>query len=389
MWAKGFAHVLFSTPTKSIHGERMKANFKRSCVIAAAMMLCAATSSAATSGAQAAPVAKSLKTTLTANERGQFAGQFVQKWGVYVTQVYGIDVNSWAQRMVAIFVNADAVNFQRALQRSTYEGAMATLDGAGHKLSDDKVITTLAKSSGTTITPAALGETTKDLVFTAVEPCRIVDTRGTGAGAIAGGTSRAFYAWGFSSFASQGGSATDCGGFLNQSPEAIVVNLTAVAPAQTGYATLFPANGTQPLAASLIYQAGQVLSNAVVVKLGTTGAVDFKIFSEKNADYVVDIVGYYDAPYATALDCVNVFNDTATVVPVGGFTSVPDANIAACPATYNGVAYVWEYQSGTGGISVWNNVYGTTIGLSHAPYNGGGTNMSLEMGRRCCRVPGR
>jgi hypothetical protein len=367
----------------------MKANFKRSCVIAAAMMLCAATSSAATSSArEAVPVAKALKATLTANERGQLAGRFVQKWGVYVTQVYGVDVNSWAQRMVATFVNADPVNFQRALQRSTYEGAMATLDGAGHKLSDDKVITALATSSGTTITPAALGDTTKDLVFTAIEPCRIVDTRGTGAGAIAAGTNRGFYVWGFANFTAQGGAATDCG-LTGQSPEAVVVNLTAVAPSQTGYATVYPASGTQPLAASLIYPAGEVLSNAVVVKLGTSGLNDFRIFSERTAQYVVDIVGYYDAPYATALDCVNVFNDTTTVVPVGGFTNVADADIAACPAAYNGVAYIWQYQSGTGGISVWNNVYGTTIGLSHAPYNGSGTNIGLEMGRRCCRVPGR
>ena len=81
------------------------------------------------------------------------------------------------------------VNFQRALQRSTFEGAMATLDGAGHKLSDNKVIDVLA-ASDTLIGPYALGNLDKDLVFTAVEPCRIVDTRSTPAGAIAAKVSK-------------------------------------------------------------------------------------------------------------------------------------------------------------------------------------------------------
>jgi hypothetical protein len=278
----------------------MKANFKLSCAIAAAMMLCAGASNA--QEADAVRVAKSQKMTLAPSERGQLAGQFVRKWGTYVSQVYGVDVRSWSQRMVSTFVHADAVNFQNAMKRSTYEGALATLDGAGHKLSDDKVITAMAQSSTGTVTPAALGETTQDLVYTAVEPCRIVDTRSTGAGAIPAGTNRGFYAWGFANYTAQGGSATDCG-LGGQSPEVIVVNLTAVAPPQQGYATMYPASAVAtPLAASLVYGAGDVLSNGVAVKLGTSGLMDFRIFSERTAHYVVDIVGFYDAPHATPVE---------------------------------------------------------------------------------------
>ncbi|GAB3348427.1 hypothetical protein GCM10027430_09230 [Lysobacter tyrosinilyticus] len=322
-----------------------------------------------------------MKTTLTPSERGQLAGQFVRKWGTYASQVYGIDVRTWSKRMVATFVHADPVNFQNALQRSTYEGALATLDGAGHKLSDDKVITALAKSSDGVITPAALGDTTEDLVFTAVEPCRIVDTRGTGAGAIAAGTNRGFFAWGFANFTSQGGSATDCG-LTGQSPEAIVVNLTAVAPSQTGFATLYPASGTQPTAAAMIYQAGQVLSNAVTVKLGTTGSVDFRIFSEKTAHYVVDIVGYYDAPHATALDCTTV---TADISMAALSTGSATAN---CPAGYTvtgGGCNSAGFTSADGMINAFPNLNGYFCRTA----NSGGTPRTGTAYATCCRVPGR
>ena len=64
--------------------------------------------------------AKATKTTLTPAERGELARQFVQKWGNYTQQVYGVDVKTWANRMVGTFATADPVNFQNALQRSTY-----------------------------------------------------------------------------------------------------------------------------------------------------------------------------------------------------------------------------------------------------------------------------
>ena len=363
---------------------------KLSCAVITAIALGAGFAATTAEAAGGSSGVSSLKTSLSPAERGALTHAFVKKWGVYVQQVYGLDVRSWANRMVPTFVSSDPVNFQRALQRSTFEGAMATLDGAGHKLSDDKVIDVLA-ASDTLIGPYALGDLNKDLVFTAVEPCRIVDTRSTTAGAIAANTNRAFYVWGFPDFTSQGGSTTDCGGLSAQSPQAVVVNLTVVGPASAGYATMFPATSTLPLAASLLYKAGDVLSNGVTVKLGLgatgVGFADFRIYTVSTAHYVVDIVGYYDAPYATALDCV-LPPAQAVSLPAGfnGYmhtTSVCSAGYTAVsPYCYNSSTSV--YSNGSGGIGA-----GPDKRAWCGWVNPAATAQSVFQSATCCRVPGR
>ena len=364
-------------------GESAVNEFRKlSCAVITAVALGAGFAATTAEAAGGSSGVSSLKTSLSPAERGALTHAFVKKWGVYVQQVYGLDVRSWANRMVPTFVNSDPVNFQRALQRSTFEGAMATLDGAGHKLSDNKVIDVLA-ASDELIGPYALGDLDTDLVFTAVEPCRIVDTRSTPAGAIAANTNRAFYVWGFPDFTSQGGSTTDCGGLSAQSPQAVVVNLTVVGPASAGYATMFPATGTLPLAASLLYKAGDVLSNGVTLKLGTFVDDDFRIYSVSAAHYVVDIVGYYDAPYATPLDCVAVaLPDTSVAAGATFNLSIPACPVgftitgAGCRAPVNQAS--WAINGLYSGSNAFCAGQNTTAGA-----------ISVSGTSQCCRVPGR
>lgn len=318
--------------------------------------------------------------SITPQQRGELTRQFVNKWGVYVQQVHGMDVHAWARRMGGTFASADARNFQAALRRSTFEGAMATLDGAGHKLSDDTVIDTLARSSGP-VGPNAFGDLDQDLVYTAIEPCRIVDTRNTTAGAIAAGTSRAFIVYGLPNYGPQGGSATDCN-LLDQSPQAAVLNVTAVAPPMTGFATVYPAGATLPLAASMVYQTGTTLSNNAITNLEFTVDGDFQIFSERNVHYVVDIVGYFDAPFATALDCIDV-----TQGPVVVANNAQSTVTVACPVTdtatgggadsdtRQGVFLNGSRPAGNGWLSSVQNTSGAAVNTTHYA--------------TCCRVPGR
>ena len=185
-------------------------------VLSVALALLATNASA---GAPGAPGNKPDRTVssapASAKERGELARQFVSKWGNYVQRVYGVSVTTWAQRMSPNFVISDSTNFRNALKRDTFEGAMAELTGTGHRLSDGAVIAKLASMdaavSGSGSTTMSLGALTNDLVYTPVQPCRIVDTRNTAAGAIAANGTRNFVAFGISNFSSQGGSATNCG----------------------------------------------------------------------------------------------------------------------------------------------------------------------------------
>jgi hypothetical protein len=77
------------------------------------------------------------------------------------------------------------------------------------------------------------------LVYTALPPCRIVDTRSSAAGRLVAGVTRTFHVVGpTADFAAQGGTAGGCGipGFTGPAPQAVAVasNFVAVNPTGAG-----------------------------------------------------------------------------------------------------------------------------------------------------------
>jgi hypothetical protein len=282
--------------------------------------------------------------------------------------------------MVQQFAVGDATNIQRALSRTTFEGAMSELDGVGHRLSDNQAITNLAQAQS--ITPTLLGSASIDLVFTPVTPCRIADTRlsAGGSGPIAALSSKAFEVWGTASYAFQGGSATDCG-LSSESPQAVVLNVTAVTPNAAGYATVYPAKAaSRPVISSINYVAGAVVNNSVVTPLGSSGINDVQIYSVAQANYVVDIVGYFDPPHATPLDTITEEASYSIAAGSSGGLSSP-----ACPATYT----LTGGGCGTAapdGFVVRSQPNGTTWWCySHA----GAASTTAFSWAQCSRVPGR
>lgn len=316
-------------------------------------------------------------------ERGEATRQFVRRWGRWVQTVYGQDVESWAMRMVPQFAHGDADNIRRALRRTTFEGALAELDGRGGRVTDRQVTSRMAgfaEKGGAT--PTVLGQTNADLVFTPVAPCRIADTRVVG-GPVAAGASRSFGAWGYSSFSSFGGSSTNCG-MQNVHPAGVLLNVTAVSPSAAGYATVFAGDlATPPLAASVNYTAGAVVNNLVYTDINAATSPDFKVYSFASSNYVIDIVGYFAAPVANTLDCVDVQNLGVNVAPGAQFTfalpSCPTGRttvIAGC--TVDSYAHVAWRSNG------WNGVSAECAGT-----NLSGTMISVSGGVKCCRNPGR
>ena len=247
--------------------------------------------------------------------------------------------------MVPTFVAADPANFRTALKRETFEGALAQLTGTGHRLADAQVVDGFARASsarGLTTKTAAevgaktLGSTTGDLVFTAVTPCRIVDTRVAG-GAIGANNSRNFLGLAINAganFTSQGGSATNCD-VAAVGASAIAINVTAVTPTGAGYATVYRSGDARPLAASVNYTAGAIVNNSVVVGVPNPLALtDFTIYTFAQSDYVVDIVGYFSPPQATPLDCISTGTPASFTIPAH---STNFFNNPACPAGYKAV----------------------------------------------------
>lgn len=230
------------------------------------------------------------------------------------------------------------------------------------------------------LAPAKFGDLTQDLVYTPIQPCRIIDTRSTAAGAIATNSTRSFVAVSASSFTSQGGSSTNCG-TLGLSATAVAVNFTVVSPTNGGYLTIYPFGTAQPLAATLNYLATDVVrGNFAIVKIpNPLSSFDFTIFAATQTHVVADIVGYFAPPLATALQCQDTANTVVAGIPAGG---TANANAPACPTGYTQTATNCETSS-----------WLMPIVFSHAgtcsARNGDSTPQDLRASRTCCRVPGR
>ncbi len=367
--------------------------FIRHISIALSLLFAANVSAQPQPGAQRSQTrAEGLTSTagLSPKERGQLTRQFVMKWGNYVQRIYNVPVGTWAKRMVPNFANADAGNLRNALERDTFEGAIAELNGTGHRLSDDTVIARLAsmhvRASGSKVTVKTLGALTNDLVYTPIPPCRILDTRSTAAGAIAANATRSFVAITAGNFTGQGGSSTDCG-TVGLAATAFAINLTAVTPSSPGYATAYPYGTTQPVAASVNYAAGAIVNNALIVQIpNPLTSFDFTIYTFAQSHYVADIVGYFAPPQATALHCILTAITSTTIAANANLnvynTACPAGYTATSPYCFINAPGVYSRGSGKNATAGSSDTFCSWQNTTASPQQVAGATT-------CCRVPGR
>jgi hypothetical protein len=237
---------------------------------------------------------------------------------------------------------------------------------------------------GQSISPEALGSFGSDLVYTPVTPCRIVDTRNAG-GVIAAGLTRTFDVDNTTSFAGQGGVATPCG-IPYGVASAVAMTITVTQPSAWGWFTAWGL-GTMPLSSVINYAANETLANTTIVPVVPGAGNDFSLYSSATAHAIIDVVGYYAAPVATALDCTTV-SSAVTDVPNNAWTSV-DAN---CPAGRTATGGGFNTPEGTLGYpGVWVTTLPNGNGWRSWVDNqaaGGGTRR-IQTFVNCCRIPGR
>jgi hypothetical protein len=179
------------------------------------------------------------------------------------------------------------------------------------------------------------------LVFVAMTPCRIADTRdgtfpaGFGPPSLVGNATRTF------AIQSQ---TSRC--LVPQIAQAYSFNITVVPPGTTfpgnvnpsgalGYLTIWPTGLPQPVVSTLNSFLGTVVANAAIVPAGTGGSVD--VFVSHTTDLIIDINGYYAAQTGVTL--------------AQGSASAPSLSFAADPGTgifSNGPGIL---NIGTGGTS--------------------------------------
>ena len=204
------------------------------------------------------------------------------------------------------------------------------LEGLRNAIS--QAISSTAAVSPSLIHTKALGDSSDDLVYTPVVPCRIVDTRNAG-GQIGSNSSRDFNVWVSSGgFGAQGGSATNCN--VPANPVAVVLNITAVTPSGAGNFIAYP-TGSPTFTSVLNYQSGEnALANGAIVPACVPNCAKQLTIATNGAgaDAVIDIAGYFKPPSGTIQP-----SNILWVAPSGGnYTSIQAAiNAAATLATVN------------------------------------------------------
>lgn len=154
-------------------------------------------------------------------------------------------------------------------------------------------------SSGLSASQAMAVTVVPPTAFSPLSPVRVCDTRPGNPSNLSGQAAANCSAGGAGSTLGAGGSVTIAvaGGFgVPADATAVVLNVTAVAPAGPGFLTAYPAGATRPFASTVNLVPGADTPNLVTVGTGAGGAVT--VFSSTPTDVVVDVLGYTDATAA-------------------------------------------------------------------------------------------
>lgn len=324
------------------------------------------------------------KVTLSAKQRGDLARSIVRKWAPAV-QNQGGSVNEWALKIGRFVGTADAINVQQAAAMPTYQSMMGVLQG--QPAASESIQKAVA--SGGQITAALLGSTIADTTYTPLPNgrCRIADSR-----VINSMTSpsvvRGIDVEDTTSYTSQGGSGSTAGdGAVNcgipSFATSFAISVTVLPPpGQEGIFKVFQNGSSYTTGNTVFFTNGTSgTTSDLIVRSCQSCALELSIFSNAQTHYVLDVIGYFMPPEATALQCLETAED---ITPAPGVAAGDTDNrfAPACPAGYTQTATNCKATSFLMPI-----VY-SAGGTCSARNNSSGVQY-LKASRTCCRVPGR
>lgn len=188
--------------------------------------------------------------------------------------------------------------------------------------------------------------------FVGVDPVRLVDTR-DGVGALG-----------------PGGTLTlDLRDRVPITASAVVLDLTADAPTQAGYLTVYAADGAQPATSNLNKRAGETRSNSVTATLPADGSRRLVIVNQAGStQVVVDLFGFYDLSavgtgtgtsyysYPGPIRVTDTRQNGQRLQPGGAYTvdAVPPAGVSGVTGVAVNLTAV--APSGPGFLTAWNGI---------------------------------
>lgn len=273
---------------------------------------------------------------IDANRAG-FVHQLFLKWNPYVDNA---QYDLW-EELGPIAMRAPAWQLYAASLVGDFETMTRLLMGFEspgryiNALSEPQPVAAVGTFGGT-VEPQAFGDTSDQLVFTPIAPCRVVDTRpgpgGPGArtGVLADGASRSFDLEA-DAFAAGQGVSGPCTGLPRFSYAAWAVNVTVTGYSGVGGLKAWGFSQTEPNASIINYSTS--ISPAVANGLILTGcygcADDITVKTFGSATHIIiDVIGYF-RPAGIANAATTRVAGTTTTVNAGSFKFVSGG---ACPA---------------------------------------------------------
>lgn len=181
------------------------------------------------------------------------------------------------------------------------------------------------------VSPLAIGSSTSQLVFTPIPPCRIADTRGSGArtGILSPGVPRTFDLT-TDAFGKGQGGQTSCAGLPSFSFYGWSVNLTVTGYSTDGFLQVYPFGGSVP--ATSIANFGPALP-AIANSSTLTGCYgcsdDINVVASAPTHIILDVYGYFEIPTGFTTGATTLMAGTLTTVTAGTYSRV---NGGACPS---------------------------------------------------------
>lgn len=289
--------------------------------------------------------------------------------------------------------NANAAERRQWLQEALYLMPLEKLRTLGVPPTFSAASDAIARAQKTTV--KAIGDTSIDLVYRPITPCRYIDTRIVGGPIVAPRS----YDLGLTG-ATYGGSA-GCNpvaasgvGNINEIA-AVSVNVAIVSPTvQPGFLGVRPAGSTNTTAFVNWYLSGPTIqaSNSGVVTTAQGAGDDIEFFGSPT-QVVVDVMGVFARPAATALDCVTIRTQGSGVNNLPTATDYVFPIPSVCTAGYTAVATGCEYgPAAPGGLTLTSASTPGTAFYTCAWRNDTGATLdqaNFNTHTRCCRLPGR
>lgn len=231
--------------------------------------------------------------------------RLLERWGPYVERTYGVPATKWRESMASTTRTASRAQVMNALLETEFDAMMRSLDAATQKPASTGIPPAVVSDAAAT--PA------RGLSYNTVVPCRVLDTRNN---------SSRINAWSFldlhvtgSEFTLQGGAPHECG--VPVTAAAVVVNITAIAPAGPGFLTAYPAGSARPPSSSLNYHSNDVRANEVAVPLSQETTPRITLYSNNSVDVAVDVVGYFASQPDDVMTCSRV--SAYSTMPPGSY----------------------------------------------------------------------